>query len=216
MVAAKYEEALFPVDDPLLGEIVREGVIRSYPKKAILISEGDDGNSVFFVLSGRLKIYAGDESGKELVLAFCGPGDVVGEMALDGAKRCATVMTVEPTRCAVISHDRFRARIHGDPDFAMRLITRLIRRTRVATKAAKDLALASVYSRVVRLLNELAVPGVDDGLVVDEQLSQQDIAHRVGSSRDMVNKIFKELVQGGYIEVRKREIVLHKRLPAQW
>lgn len=216
MVAARYDEALFPVDDPLLREIVSEGVIRSYPKKAILINEGEVGNSVFFVLSGRLKVYASDESGKELVLEFCGPGDVVGEMALDGAKRCATVVTVEPTRCGVISHDRFRARIQRDPDLAMRLITRLIRRSRMATKAAKDLALASVYSRVVRLLNDLAVPGANGYLIVGEQLSQQDIAHRVGSSRDMVNKIFKTLVQGGYIEVSKRDIVLCKKLPAQW
>ena len=216
MGVLKQEEALFLVDDPLLEEIVSEGIIRSYPKKSVLINEGDEGNSVYIILSGRLKVYTSDESGKELVLAFCGPGDIVGEMALDGARRCATVITAEPSRCCVIPHVRFRDRIHSDPDLAMRLITRLIRRSRTATKVAKDLALASVYSRVVRLLNDLAVPGVDDCLVIGEYLSQQDIAHRVGSSRDMVNKIFKELVRGSYISVQKREITLLKKLPANW
>lgn len=216
MVVAKQDEALFPVDDPLFNELISEGVVRSYGKKAILISEGDDGNSVYLVLSGRLKIFTSDESGKELVLAFCGPGDIVGEMALDGSKRCATVMTTEPTRCGVITHSRFRERIKHDPDLAMRVITRLIRRSRMATKAAKDLALASVYSRVVNLLNDLAVPATGGARVVQEKLSQQDIAHRVGSSRDMVNKVFKELLQGGYIEVNNREIALLKTPPAHW
>lgn len=216
MAVTKHDEALFPIDDPLFGEIVSDGVIRSYPKKAVLISEGDDGNSVFLVLSGRLKIYTSDESGKELVLAFCGPGDIVGEMALDGSKRSATVMTTEPTRCGVIAMSRFRERIHRDPDLAMRLITRLIRRSRTATKAAKDLALASVYSRVVNLLNDLAVPAAGGSRIVEERLSQQDIAHRVGSSRDMVNKVFKELILGGYITVNNREIVLLKTPPTHW
>lgn len=216
MGVVRQDEALFPIDDPLFSEIVSDGVIRSYPKKAVLISEGDDGNSVFLVLSGRLKIYTSDESGKELVLAFCGPGDIVGEMALDGSRRCATVMTTEPTRCGVIALSRFRQRIHSDPDLAMRLITRLIRRSRTATKAAKDLALASVYSRVVNLLNDLAVPGASGVRVIEEKLSQQDIAHRVGSSRDMVNKVFKELILGGYITVNNREIVLLKTPPAHW
>lgn len=216
MGLTKQDDALFPVDDPLFNEIVNEGVVRSYPKKAILISEGEEGNSVFLVLSGRLKILTSDESGKELVLAFCGPGDIVGEMALDGAKRCATVVAAETSRCVVIAHERFKRRIQSDPDLAMRVITRLIRRSRTATKAAKDLALASVYSRVVRLLDELAAPAANGVRVISEKLSQQDIAHRVGSSRDMVNKVFKELIRGGYLEINNREIVLRRTLPAHW
>jgi CRP/FNR family cyclic AMP-dependent transcriptional regulator len=200
-----------------LSALLGQGTVQSYPKKAILITEGDVGNSAYLILTGRLKVYSSDDQGKELTIAFCGPGELVGEMAIDGSRRSASVIAVEPTRCEVIPHQRLRELITADPDLASRLIHLLIGRSRSATQTAKELALENVYCRVARLLNEMAEEADEKGhREVPGRLSQQDIADRVGSSRDMVNRIFKELSQGGYIEANRQRIVLLKSLPARW
>jgi CRP/FNR family transcriptional regulator, cyclic AMP receptor protein len=198
------------------GELANEGSVLSFPKKSILITEGDEGNSLYLILSGRVKVYASDTSGKELVICTCEAGDILGEMTLDGGPRSASVVALEPTRCAVIPMRRLKERLQQDPDLAIELIQLLIRRNRRVTAKARDLALANVYSRIAHLLTGLAIQDASGHMVVSERLSQQDIADRVGSSRDMVNRVFKELVKGGYLEVDRRSIILRKKLPADW
>ena len=91
-----------------LRAIAATGVVRTFPKNTVLINEGDIGDSLFIILSGRVKVYASNEAGREIVIDFHGPGEYVGEMSLDGAPRSASVMTVEPTTCAVVNRAQFR------------------------------------------------------------------------------------------------------------
>lgn len=205
-----------PWQGTVLGELAGEGSVLLFPKKSILIAEGDEGSSLYLILSGRVKVYTSDAAGKELVICTCEAGDILGEMTLDDGPRSASVVAMEPTRCAVVPMRRLKERLQADPDLAMELIRLLIQRNRRVTAKARDLALANVYSRVVHLLNGLAENSEAGQMVVSERLSQQDIADRVGSSRDMVNRIFKELVKGGYLEVDRRSIVIRKKLPADW
>jgi len=149
------------------------------------------------------------------VIDFHGPGEYVGEMSLDGAPRSASVMTVEPTTCAVVNRAQFRDFLLVHPDFAMHLIERLIRRIRVTTGNLKSLALSDVYGRLVRLLNAL-VQDVEGKAVVPERLTQQEIADRVGASRDMIGKLMKDLVAGGYLAIEDRTITILKKLPTGW
>lgn len=202
--------------DTVLGKLAEASAVRLFPKKSILITEGDEGNSLYLILSGRVKVYTSDASGKELVISICETGDILGEMVLDGGPRSASVVALEPTRCAVIPHSQLKVRLREDPDLAMELIRLLIQRNRKVTSTAKDLALANVYGRVSHLLASLAVRDEQGQMVVNERLSQQDIADRVGSSRDMVNRVFKELVKGEYLEVDRRTIVIRKKLPSDW
>ena len=167
------------------------------------------------MLSGRVKVFASNEAGREFVIDFHGPGEYVGEMSLDGAPRSASVMTVEPTTCAVVNRAQFRDFILAHPDFAMHLIERLIHRVRVTTSNLKSLALSDVYGRLARLLNAL-VQDIDGKLVVPEKLTQQDIADRVGASRDMIGKLMKDLIGGGYLAVEDRTITIRKKLPTGW
>ncbi len=160
-------------------------------------------------------MFASNEHGREFIIDFHGPGEYVGEMSLDGAVRSASVITVEPTTCAVVNRAYFREFILAHPDFALHLIERLIHRVRVTTGNLKSLALSDVYGRVVRLLNALAQP-VDGKHVVPEKLTQQDIADRVGASRDMIGKLIKDLTVGGYLSVDERTITIHKKLPLGW
>ena len=208
-------DPLAPLTEATLRSIAASGVVRSYPRNVVLINEGDQGDSLFIVVSGKVKVYASNAAGKEVVIDFHGPGEYVGEMSLDGAPRSASVITVEPTTCAVVSRAQFREFILAHPDFALHLIEKLIHRVRLATDNVKSLALSDVYGRLVRLLNALVVDQ-DGRQVVPEKLTQQDIAERVGSSRDMISRLMKDLVAGGYVAVEDRTITLLRKLPPAW
>ncbi len=208
-------DPLTPLHDETLRSIAASGVIRTYPRNTVLINEGDVGDALYVLLSGRVKVFSSNEAGREFVIDFHGPGEYVGEMSLDGAPRSASVMTVEPTTCAVVSRMQFRDFVLAHPDFAMHLIERLIHRVRVTTSNLKSLALSDVYGRLVRLLNALAQE-VDGRWVVPERLTQQDIADRVGASRDMIGKLLKDLVAGGYLSVEERTITILRKLPTGW
>lgn len=208
-------DPLVPLNPETLRAIASTGVVRSYPKHAVLINEGDVGDSLYIVVSGRVKVYSSNAAGREVVIAFHGPGEYVGEMSLDGSPRSASVVTLEPTTCALVTRASFRQFILNHPDFALHLIEKLIQRVRLTTENVKSLALSDVYGRLVKLLLALAVER-DGNLVVPEKLTQQDIAERVGASRDMISRLLKDLVAGGYLSVQDRTITVLKKPPAGW
>jgi CRP/FNR family cyclic AMP-dependent transcriptional regulator len=198
-----------------LREIAAAGVIRTYPKNTVIINEGEVADSLFIVLSGRMKVYASNAAGREVVIAFHGPGEYVGEMSLDGSPRSASVMTVEPTTCAVVNRSSFREFLLAHPEFAMNLIEKLIQRVRATTENVKSLALSDVYGRLVKLLLALAVER-EGRIIVPERLTQQDIAERVGASRDMISRLLKDLVAGGYLVIQNHMITILKKPPHGW
>ena len=209
------EQAINEIGDPMVRELALRGQVRAFPKNAVIINEGDRGDSLYVILTGKVKVYVSDDDGREMILDTYGPGDYVGEMALDGRPRSASVMTLEPTTCSVVTRDELRSAISANPDVAMGLIATLIDRARIATDNVKNLALMDVYGRVARLLLSLAK---EDGgkLVVPERMTQQDIADRVGASRDMISRIFKDLTIGGYVTIENRTITIHRKPPARW
>jgi CRP/FNR family transcriptional regulator, cyclic AMP receptor protein len=209
------EQAINEIGDPMVRELALRGQVRAFPKNAVIINEGDRGDSLYVILTGKVKVYVSDDDGREMILDIYGPGDYVGEMALDGRPRSASVMTLEPTTCSVVMRDELRSAISANPDIAMGLIATLIDRARIATDNVKNLALMDVYGRVARLLLSLAK---EDGgkLVVPERMTQQDIADRVGASRDMISRIFKDLTIGGYVTIENRTITIHRKPPARW
>ncbi len=199
----------------VLTAIAASGGVKRYPAQVVIINEGEAADSLYIILSGRVKVYAANEAGKEVVLNTHGAGEYVGEVALDGGARSASVMTLEATTCSVVTGESLRGFLANHPDFALHLIHNLIWRLRQSTENVKGLALHDVYGRITQLLRRLATPegGV---LVVHERLTQQDIADRVGASREMVSRIFKELVTGGYISTQGGRISILKKPPAAW
>lgn len=204
------------IADPLVRELAQRGQVRTIARNTVFIHEGELGDSLFVILSGRVKVFVADAEGREMVLDFHGPGDYVGEMALDGRPRAASVMAVEPTVVSVLTREALRAAIAANADVAMNLICTLIERARIATENVRNLALMDVYGRVARLLLSLAVEQPDGKMVVPERLTQQEIADRVGASRDMVSRIFKDLTIGGYVTVVDRQITINRKPPARW
>jgi CRP/FNR family cyclic AMP-dependent transcriptional regulator len=204
------------IADPMVRELAHRGSVRNFPKNTVIINEGDRGESMFVILSGKVKVYVSDDDGREMILDIYGAGDYVGEMALDGRPRSASVMTLESTTCSVVTRDALKEAVASSPDFAMKLVDTLIERARIATDNVKNLALMDVYGRVARLLLSLAKEQPDGKLVVPERMTQQDIADRVGASRDMISRIFKDLTIGGYVTVIDRVITINRKPPARW
>ena len=204
------------LQDDVLREIAAHGQVRKFQKNAVIIQEGDVGDSLYIILSGRVKVYASDDNGREVIIEIFGPGEYVGEMGvLDGGPRSASVMTLEPSVFSVLTRNELRDHIVEHPDFAIYVIARLIKRTRNSTNNIKTLALMDVYGRVARFLLNLAVEQ-DGKMIVPEKFTHQEIAERVGSSREMITRILKDLSTGGYIEVRDRTIIMNRRPPAHW
>jgi len=214
-MAAIPDSAAYPLTEGELRTLSGEGVVKTFPKQAVIVNQGDETDSLYVILSGRVKVFLSDEAGKEVVLGTQGPGEYFGEIMLDGGPRSASVMTLEPCRFAIVPKEKFREFLRAHPDFSVHLIEKLIRRTRALTDSVESLALMDVYGRVARLLLEL-VTEEDGKLVIKERLTQQDIANRVGASREMISKIFKDLSTGGYITVEGRRITINKIPPRHW
>ncbi len=210
------EAQIEAIADPMVRELARRGQIRNIARNAVFINEGEKGDALYVILSGRVKVFVADAEGREMVLDIHGPGDYVGEMALDGRPRSASVIALEPTTCSVLTREALRTAIAANADVAMNLIGTLIERARIATDNVRNLALMDVYGRVARLLLSLAVEQPDGKMIVPERLTQQDIADRVGASRDMVSRIFKDLTIGGYVTVADRQITLNRKPPPRW
>lgn len=194
-----------------LRALAERTVPRAFPKNAIVINEGDLSDSLYLILSGKVKVYLGDESGKELILDIKGPGQYFGEMVLDERARSATVMTLEASQFAMLSRAEFVAVLLKHPEISLKLIRNLIRVARGLNENVRSLAMLDVYGRVARVLLELAVE--KDGRLVIEKLTQKDIANRVGASREMINRILRDLSQGGYVSMEGGRITIHKTPP---
>ena len=198
-----------------LSALSQRAVTRVYPKNTVIINEGDHTDSLYIIVSGKVKVFLSNEQGKEIILDTQGPGEYFGEMVLDEGPRSASVMTLEACRFQLIPKDDVKALLQSHPDFAMHLVRKLIYRGRVLTDHVKSLALQNVYGRFTKLLQELAV-SENGKLVIADKLSQQEMASRIGASREMINRIVKDLTTGGYISVEAQRIVIHKPLPADW
>jgi CRP/FNR family transcriptional regulator, cyclic AMP receptor protein len=137
-------------------------------------------------------------------------------LSLDGAPRSLSAQALEASRCCVVAGDELRQFLAAEPDFALHLTHKLMHMVRRLTEQVKSLALQDVYGRIVRLLTDLSDEAGYER-VLRYKLTQQDIADRVGSSREMVNRIMKELAAGGYVVADDtHRLVIRRKLPAAW
>lgn len=203
------------LDEVRLREMAPNGLVRVYPKKTIVINEGDLTDSLYVVLSGSVKIYMSGAKGKEVVVNVVKSGDYFGEVVLDGGPRSASVATLEVCRLFVIPHRDVRGLVERNPAFANDLIVRLIGRIRSLADAVRSLALKDVYGRLAEFLDSQAVEHEGVRMMRDRQ-TQNEVASRIGASREMVSRIFKDLVAGGYISIKGKQISILKKLPAHW
>jgi CRP/FNR family cyclic AMP-dependent transcriptional regulator len=181
---------------------------RSAARSTTIMAGGDATDSLYIVLSGRLKVMMSDSDGKEVILSILGPGEFFGEMGLiDDEPRSASVVTIEPCELLAIAKRDFKKCLMENNEMAMAVMRGLVRRLREADRKIGSLALLDVYGRVARLLLDMA-ENVNGEKVVTKRLPKQDIAKMIGASREMVSRVMKDLQTGGYIEMRGSNIVL--------
>jgi CRP/FNR family cyclic AMP-dependent transcriptional regulator len=200
----------------MLQALFAHAMVKTFPKNTMIITEGDrTTDSIYLIQSGKVKVFLRSADGKEVDLGVLEPGDYFGEMELDAGPRSASVVTIERSQLVVIRQSEFKTFVAENPDFAMQLVLKLIARTRALLKNVKSLALLDVSDRVARLLLEMATE--ENGkLIITEKLSKRDIANRVGATREMASRVFKDLVSSGYIELEHKKITIARRLPQHW
>jgi len=209
---------LFEVLEPQSRQtLASHFVLRSYPKNTVIINEGDDTNSLYIIIEGRVKVYLNDEAGKELILNIEEAGEYFGEVSLlDEGPRSASVMTLEDSQFAILKKQDFIKFLAEYPQLALSIIQGLTGRLRALTENVRSLALMDVYGRVARQLMELAGQRADGYWVIEERLTHTDLANRIGASTKMVSRIMRDLIKGGYIRKESQQIIIEQNLPAAW
>jgi CRP/FNR family cyclic AMP-dependent transcriptional regulator len=202
---------------PADRELIEQRVVkRSFPKNTIILSEGDSSDSLYLILSGKVKVFLTDENGKEAIINYQEAGEYFGELSLiDDSTRSASIMTVDKSTLAVITKQAFHQIMKENPDIAIHLLKDLVRRIRTLTEEVKSLALSDVYGRLSKTLMSMAVERGGEW-VIEEPFTQQELASRIGASREMVCRIFKDLVKGGYMTTGAKQTIIHKALPKRY
>ncbi len=185
---------------------------KSFARNKTIIAAGDATESLYVVISGRLKVMMSDDEGREIILAILGPTEFFGEMGLlDDSPRSATVVTLEACELLVLSKRDFKECLQENFEMAMTVMRGLVKRLREADQKIGSLALMDVYGRVARLLLEVAET-IDGQKIITKKLAKQDIAKMIGASREMVSRVMKDLQTGGFIEVRSGAIYIRDNI----
>jgi len=201
--------------DDTLNRLAQKAIPRTVRKNAVIVSKGDTNTSFYILLSGKARVYIDDDSGKEAVLNILQPGDCFGELALlGGIPRSANVIASQQSRLLMLHPETFQETLLTHPEAAMKIIKHLALRVAELSEEVGSLALLDVYGRLVRLIDKESVER--DGQRVMERLTHQDLASRIGASRETVTRILRDLSKGDYLHIHGEEIVINRPLPRRW
>ncbi|NBO75945.1 MAG: Crp/Fnr family transcriptional regulator [Betaproteobacteria bacterium] len=194
---------LFSLLSPNQAQLVADGVLkRRFRRGETLVEQGLQGDALFILLNGRARVTASDTKGREVILAVLGGGDYVGEMSLiDGQAHSATVRAEVQTDTLVLSREAFARCLPDRSHLAHPVMRGLVKRLRAADHQIESLALLDVYGRVARTLLEMSQPCAQ-GRLIRGKVSRQDMAKRVGASREMVSRVMKNLELRGFMALQ--------------
>jgi CRP/FNR family cyclic AMP-dependent transcriptional regulator len=203
------------LDDAALDGLARLSEQRSFAAGAVVVGQEDPGNALFVLARGKVKAVLYGGSGREIILSiFKSPGDFFGEMSLlDNQPRSATLIADEPSTLLVLSRRDFQAHLAAQPRTAMNVLAELSRRLRRADEVIGNLALLDVYGRVARKLREMAESDgeeTEEGIVIRQRPTQQEIAGTIGTSRETVSRVLSELARRGFIDVTGRRLLVRR------
>ena len=186
--------------------------IRSFPAKHILIREGDPSSDLYYIVRGSVTVMIEEQRGREMVLAYLNPGDFFGEIGLfdDEHKRTAYVRARTTCEIASINYEKFKSLHELFPDLLFQIASQMAIRLRRTSRKVSDLAFTDVKGRVARALLELSrEPDAmthPDGMLV--RITRQEMGRIVGSSREMVGRVLKDLEDDHLINLSGRAIVV--------
>jgi CRP-like cAMP-binding protein len=177
-----------------------------------LFKEGDDGDHLFIVSNGKVKLGTKSPDGRENLLMILGPGDMFGDLSLfDSGPRTATATAVTDTKLLSLGQDKVIPWVKEHPEVSLHLLARLASRLRRTNEVVGDLVFSDVPGRVAKALIDLGVKFGDkreEGLFVNHDLTQEELAQLVGASRETVNKALADFAQRGWLRLEARSVMI--------
>jgi CRP/FNR family cyclic AMP-dependent transcriptional regulator len=181
-------------------------------KDATIVGQADQGDALYIIAEGRVKVVLQGQSGGEVILSIFRPGDFFGEMSLlDGQPRSASVVSIEATRLFRLSREAFAQHLVANPATALKVLAEMSSRLRRADEIIGNLVLLDVFSRLARALLELGRQegeNTEEGILIRERPTQQELAAMVGTSRETVSRVLSELQRRGFIAMQGKVLLL--------
>lgn len=181
-------------------------------KGVILFKEGDDGEHLYVVIEGKIKLGTSSGDGRENLLSILGPGEMFGELSLfDPGPRTSTATAVTDAKLKSLSHDKVIPWLKQNPEVSLQLLERLAQRLRRTNEAVGDLVFSDVPGRVAKALIDLGDrfgKRVDEGLLVNHDLTQEELAQLVGASRETVNKALADFAGRNWLKLDGRAVLI--------
>jgi CRP/FNR family transcriptional regulator, cyclic AMP receptor protein len=203
------------VDASDVEAISSEFEIIEVSRGQILFHEGEPGDSLYIVLSGKVKLGRRASDGRENLVAVMGPSDQFGELSLfDPGPRTATAVVVTDGRVARLPKAALQKWVEERPQIAMQLLRVVARRLRRTNTMLADLIFVDVPGRVAKQLLQLAqrFGSVEGGqLRVTHDLTQEELAQLVGASRETVNKALADFAGRGWLRLEGKSVVILDR-----
>jgi CRP/FNR family transcriptional regulator, cyclic AMP receptor protein len=201
--------------DQELSLLAASGSRQKFPDKNVIFQEGDSGEVLFIILSGKVKVLLTGKNGQEFILSHLGSGNFFGEMAiLESAPRSASVITVEPSEFFLLGQKALKELLTNHPDIAMKILKNLSQRLRKVSEQVRSLVMFDMYGRVGRCLLNLAEfqDGVETHgqLLISNRPSFQELANMVGCSRETLSRTLKALKENGSLTVTRNTIYINR------
>lgn len=198
------------LQDFYITDLLKCGEIKLYPNKTQIISEGDPGDAIYFIMSGKANVTLYGEEGREIVLAVLHDGDVFGEMSIiDNKPRSANVEAAGKLECFVLTKTAFLEYLSKHHRVYITMFAYLTGRLREATRKIGGLALLDVCGRIAHTLLGMSTGSPKGNVVVIDRPTHEELAAMIGSSREVVSRAIKKMTQEGYIKIEKNKIVLY-------
>jgi len=185
---------------------------RAYEKASLIFSQGEDGDALYGVASGQVRIYSSDDKGHEVFLNLLGPGDTFGEIALlDGLPRTASAVATARSNLVTVPRPQFLQHLENDPDLSVHLMKLLCRRLRWVSDLVEESAFLAGPARVAKRLSSLVDsygrPAPGGG--VEVVMSQADLGRFLGISRQIINQYLRSWCEEGWVELKRGRIIVH-------
>jgi CRP-like cAMP-binding protein len=200
------------LNDAELTALVQDLTVRHFQQGETIFFQGDPGQALYLIETGRVRIYVQDDSGQEISVIFLSAGDIFGELAvIDGLPRSASASAADETNVHVLSRERLRAHLRASPQLAYNFMQALAVRVRYSTLQVGNLTLHDVPGRLARKLLELAQGNgrvAADGVRIDMALTQSDLASLIGATRESTNKALGNFRRSGIIRIEQNHITI--------
>ncbi len=181
-------------------------------KGSVLFAEGDEGDHLYVIVEGKLKLGTSSGDGRENLLSILGPGEMFGELSLfDPGPRTSTATAVTDAKLLSLGQEKLIPWLATNPNVSLQLLARLAQRLRRTNEAVGDLVFSDVPGRVAKALIDLGErfgKQTDEGLFVHHDLTQEELAQLVGASRETVNKALADFAGRGWVRLEPRAVVV--------